>query len=283
MSISSKSLGTQKKPTKVILASSEHGKLYQFSIENKTWSKLGITVGGKVLNIFEINNIFYVVGSQGITTMSPDKQYYKVPTDRIFFTASKVKGLILLFEHNGNNCLFDPINKKWSETIIRTKRSGFSAVEFLDKVWIVGGYERDCNKILNTTEVYDPVTKTMTLSQVEMVQARRWHKVIVYNDKMFVFGGFGVNGALNSVEMYSPETEKFVLMAPMRILRYEFGCCRVGNLVYVIGGSDNINQSLKSVEIYNLDTDTWTEEKEFPAAALIVYSCAVNKKLYNIN
>ena len=274
MSISSKSLGTQKKPTKVILASSERGTLYQFSIENKTWSKLGITVGRKVLNIFEINNTCYFVGCEGITTMPSGKQYYKFPWN--FFTASKVKGLILLFERYGNNIFFDTINKKWGETIIRTKRSGFSVVEFLGKVWIVGGCERGRGKILNTTEVFDPVTLTMTLSQVEMVQARCWHKVIVYNDKMFVFGGFSLNGALNSVEMYSPETNTFVMMAPMRIPRYEFGCCRVGNLVYVIGGRNNLKQNLKSVEIYNLETDTWTEGKDFPVAAFNVHSCAVN-------
>merc|ERR1719376_205249 len=41
LSTSSKSLDTQQQPKKVILASSEYGTLYQFSIENKTWSKLG--------------------------------------------------------------------------------------------------------------------------------------------------------------------------------------------------------------------------------------------------
>ena len=191
--------------------------------------------------------------------------------------ACKFKDHILLFERNGSGNLFDPINNKLSGTIIRTKRVSFSAVEFLDKVWIVGGYDCNSNTILNTTEVYDPVTKTMTLSQVEMVQARWGHKVIVYNNKMFVFGGFcgfGWNGALNSVEMYSPETNKFVMMAPMRIARRSFGCCRVENFVYVIGGCNS--GKLKSVEIYNLDTDTWTEGKELPVTGFNIHACAVN-------
>merc|ERR1719376_1912225 len=42
LSISRKNLGTQKKPTKAILASSRDNNFYQFSIENKTWSKLDI-------------------------------------------------------------------------------------------------------------------------------------------------------------------------------------------------------------------------------------------------
>ena len=208
--------------------------------------------------------------------MSFDKQYHKFPFNETFFMAYKFEDQILLFKRNGDGNLFDPINNKLSETIIRTKREHFSAVEFLDKVWIVGGYERDCNKTLNTTEFYDPVTKTMTLSQVEMVQSRSGHKVIVYDNKMFVFGGFGVNDVLNSVEMYSPETEKFVVMAPMRLARHGFGCCRVGNLVYVIGGFTSLFLGLKSVEIYNLDTDTWTEGKELPAAPGNIHSCAVN-------
>ena len=45
-------------------------------------------------------------------------------------------------------------------------------------------------------------------STLKMVQTSKNHKVIVYNDKLFVFGGFGKSKVtpLNTVEMYSFET-----------------------------------------------------------------------------
>ena len=46
-----------------------------------------------------------------------------------------------------------------------------------------------------------------------MNEVRYNHSVIVYNKKLFVFGGYGKDGHLNSVEMFSPETNTFVMMA----------------------------------------------------------------------
>ena len=132
-------------------------------------------------------------------------------------------------------------------------------------------------KTLNTVEIYDPVRKTTPLSQIKMQQARRNHKVIVYKDKLFVFGGF-CNGYLNTVEMYSPDTNKFISMAPMKIARSLFACCRVGNLVYCFGGVTDYGRT-NSVEIYNLDTNAWSEGKNFPVAKSFLHACAVNKKL----
>ena len=115
-----------------------------------------------------------------------------------------------------------------------------------------------------------------------MNEARSSHKVIVYNDKLFVFGGFGKDGPLNSVEMFSPETKKFVMMAPMKVARYDFGCSKVGNLVYVIGGMGMIRYvplRTEPVEIYNMDNNTWTDGADFPVAAYDLQACAVNNKL----
>ena len=112
-----------------------------------------------------------------------------------------------------------------------------------------------------------------------MVKARSNSKVIVYEGKLFVFGGIGYNDKLlNSVEMYFTNANKFVLIAPMKTACYDFACCRVGNHVYVIGGWTTGSIALKSVEIYNIDTDILTDGDDLPEAPYDLHACAVNNK-----
>ena len=184
---------------------------------------------------------------------------------------------------------FNTINKQWSDVNVKTNRKDFDVVHYLNQVWIVGGLGRDDDGhgkyiMFNTIQTYDLVNKTTSLSPVKMVQARKGHKVIVYKNKLFVFGGY-CNKCLNSVEMYSPNTKKFIMMAPMKIARSSFACCRVGNLVYVIGGLTDFGFTsfetdiVTFVEIYNLDTNTWTRGENFPVTKPFLHACAVNNKL----
>ena len=121
-----------------------------------------------------------------------------------------------------------------------------------------------------------------------MNEARYRHKAIVYNKKLFVFGGCGRDGVLNSIEMCSPFTNQFVTMAPMKSARTDFGCCVVGNLVYVIGGlidasdqfdEDDLFHPTNTMEIYNLDTNTWNCRVYLPFATDGLHACAVDDKL----
>ena len=52
------------------------------------------------------------------------------------------------------------------------------------KLDIDGNYETT-----NTTQVYDPNNNYVSISPAKLIQARRSQKVIVYNDKLFVFKG----------------------------------------------------------------------------------------------
>jgi len=240
---------------------------------------------GRIYGIHEINNVCYVVGKNGISTLN--NTFFKFPSDidNAYCTSCQVKNNILVIlkslyiDDYIESKLFDPINKQWSDVSIKTNRVYFDIVHYLSKVWIVGGREHT-NEALDTIQIYDAVNKTTSLSPVKMIQARRNHKVIVYNNNLFVFGGYGTNHvSLKTVEMYSPVTNKFVMMAPMKIARHSFGCCRVGNLVYCIGGLTVGGRSTSSVEVYNLDTNEWCVVENFPVAEYDLHACAVNNKL----
>ena len=241
--------------------------------------------------MFEINNVLYFVGQKGISTLNDE--VHKFPSNKEYGWCSTCRVGDNIFvvskyyddDNKVESSLFNPINKQWSDANIKIKRKKIALVYFLNKVWIIGGYKRDddgTRKKLNTVEVYDPVTKYQVLAPIKMNEARSSHKVIVYKNDLFVFGGHGNDGYLNSVEMYSPGSYKFVTMAPMKTARCGFACCRVGNLVYVVGGYSDGGQT-NSVEIYNLDTNTWVDGGDISDAAndhfAAVYACAVNDKL----
>ena len=269
-------------------------------LDEKRWIKLikyPHSVGWEgASGIFEINNICYVVGTKGILTLNNDftclNEFYKFPSDKEYANACCAtcqvgnEIFVAYYEKYVNDDaeikLFDTINKQWIDAKIKTKRKLFAVAYYLNKVWIIGGYERLDDrkwKGLNTVEVYDPVAKNQVLLPIKMNEddvIRSSHSVIVYKNKLFVFGEYG-RYVLNGVEMFSPENPKFVMMAPMKIAREDFAFCRVGNLVYFIGGWTRDGKT-NSVEIYDLDSNTWTDGADFPIAQWDSCACAVNNK-----
>ena len=265
----------------IVITGKCYNKNYQYLLDEKRWIKLNKfpqTVGW-IRGMFEINNVFYVVGEKGISTLNND--FVKFPTNKEYnwCATCRVGNSILVVRYydgvDGESKLFNPINKQWSD--IRIKRRDFDVVYYLNKVYIVGG---GCGRqVFNSIIIFDPVTNSQVSSPIKMIQARKRHKVIVYKKKLFVFGGRGYEGQLNSVEMFSPETNKFVKMTTMTIARSDCACCRVGNLVYVVGGINSGGGNTKSVLIYNLDSNTWTYGVDLPVAEWNLYACAVNNKL----
>ena len=254
-------------------------------LDEKRWVKLNKfpQSAGSIYGNFEINDVLYVVGSKGISTLN--NEVYKFPSNNEYewCTTCRVGNNIFVFckEFDDNDIesrLFDPIHRKWSNLDICIKRFGFDVVYYLNKVYIVGGWDeitQPCNSII----IYDPDTEAQTLSPINMNEGRCGHSVIVCNQKLFVFGGIGKdNVLLNSVEMYSAYTNKFVMMAPMNIARFRFGCCRVGHLVYVICGWSQVLYRTNSVEIYNFDNNTWTDGVDLPDDIWYLHAFAVNNK-----
>ena len=263
--------------------------IYQYLLDCEKWVKLNKFPKSidKICGVFEINDVFYVVSNKGILALN---NFFKFPSNKHYAwcTSCQIGNNILLICMNlceyVESKLFDPVNKQWSDVSIKTERKGFDAVEFLNQIWIVGGLGHDDDdenyEYLNSVQIYDPVNKFTYLSPVKMVQRRYHHKVIVYKDSLFVFGGCDdYDKPLNSVEMYSPKTNKFVTMAPMKVARSNFACCRVGNLVYCVGGW-NSGGFTNYVEVYNLDTNQWCNGKNFPVvSASNLHACAVSNKL----
>ena len=277
----------------IVVVSAKYECSYQYLLDDKKWVRINKypQLVGDICGIYEINNKIYVVDKKGISTL--DNEFYKLHqsytnSDEVYgFCASCQTGNnILVYQNYSDYPAFEckMLDLKNQEVVdCNLKRSNnystyFAIVHYFNQFWIIGGMEdNDENggifEPVNKIQIYDPVSKTTSLSSVKMIQARRDQRAIVYKDKLFVFGGKHNMGVLNSVEMYSPETNKFKMMAPMKYARSNFACCRVENLVYVISGSYKFP---KSMEVYNLDTNVWTDGVDSPGFKLNLYACAVN-------
>ena len=264
---------------------------YQYLLDDKKWVRINKypQLVGDICGIYEINNKVYVVDAKGISTL--DNEFYKLPMGYDYCLCfSCLAGdniLVSLKFHEEPFCkLLDTKNKTvvdFNFQIIRQQKTSYFAVAYYsNQFWIIGGREPNydneyiCPEPVKTIQIYDPISNTTSLSPLKMVQARSDHQVVVYNDKLFVFGGKDKeHNSLNSVEMYCSKTNNFIMMAPMKHARYRFACCRVGNLVYAIGGSYKFP---KSMEVYNLDTNVWTDGVDSPGydCHQHVYACAVD-------
>ncbi|GBP74226.1 Kelch-like protein 17 [Eumeta japonica] len=137
------------------------------------------------------------------------------------------------------------------------------------RLYAVGGYMYNLNyeETLSTGEVYDPthldklsrhvaITKKIPIvyerdaSSLEellgetnkwspmaaMDEAREGMGVVVFNEKLYVFGGDGAYGELSSIEAYDPEADKWTPAGDMPHALYNMSIVTHRGAIYIAGG-----------------------------------------------
>jgi N-acetylneuraminic acid mutarotase len=103
--------------------------------------------------------------------------------------------------------VYDPTSGIWTATgILNIPRSDHTATLLPDgKVMVAGGYGGiDGSDYLASAELYDPVSKTWSVTG-SLAVARRYHSAtLLLNGKIFVWGGTGSSGLLRDGELYDP-------------------------------------------------------------------------------
>ena len=99
-----------------------------------------------IRGILEINNVCYVIGNKGISTLN--NEVYKFPSNKSYGLCAtcRVGDNILVvrrnfFYNHVKSKLFNTINKQLTDVDIIIKREGFAVVYYLNKVFIVGGWD----------------------------------------------------------------------------------------------------------------------------------------------
>jgi N-acetylneuraminic acid mutarotase len=119
---------------------------------------------------------------------------------------------------------------------------------------VAGGYN---GPVLDSAEVYDPVTKTWSVA-TPMAAARESHTATVLaNGTVLVAGGVGNSGYLSSAELYDPTSDTWSAAAPMITARESHTATALATgTVLVVGGYNGT--FLSSAELYDPATNTWS-------------------------
>ena len=151
---------------------------------------------------------------------------------------------------------------KWTCTSLppmRQKRFLHAAVKLDDSRFLVIGGKNEQDH-LACTELYDSRTNTWT-DWPELNQVRSGHAAVLYNNTIYVFGGYNNKDYLVSIEClhFAGKNSKWTLLnAKLSCKRSGCAAVVVGPLIYIMGGYES-RSDWASVDI--LDTTTGTIRK----------------------
>lgn len=128
-----------------------------------------------------------------------------------------------------------------------------------------GGSAEPSEPILCQKEQWDTAS--------DMPHQRGEHAGLVYQGKMYLFGGVGLNGTShrkgpNEVDVYDPTKNEWSTVTTMPETRNHFtvGNSLYGNEVWITGGKldGTASQGTQRVDVYNLDTNEWRRGPDLP-------------------
>ena len=132
----------------IVVANAYNDHNYQYLLDEKKWVKIKkfSESVGIIFGIHEINNVFYVIGAKGISTLN--NEFYEFPPDNCYSwrQSYKIGNNILIFRTQQtldlkffDFMLFDSVNKQLIDVDIKVKRIFFDVVYYLNQLWIIGG------------------------------------------------------------------------------------------------------------------------------------------------
>lgn len=184
---------------------------------------------------------------------------------RAGFTAESVNGFIYAMagaystSKNITNYIekYNPSTNSWDGAGAVTEpktRIYYKSAVVKQKIYILGGTLWNGGAWLDTIEVYDPATMTLTTKKP---------MPIIYNALTFTLasdgtiiyrvGGLAPNASLpeKTVDAYDPATDTWTALPDMSVARFRPGAVVVNGVLYVFGGATGSgNNFLASVEAY---------------------------------
>lgn len=138
------------------------------------------------------------------------------------------------------------------------------------KLYAFGGSTGPFSGAVTSAAAFDPATGAWT-SLPPMAVARGGATAKVLNDRIYVVGGMGSDGAsLASMEVFNPTTSAWSSGPPMSTRRDNPGSAVLDGKLYVFGGrtrnsdGSTTNGTLNTVEMFDLATGTWVARAQMP-------------------
>lgn len=187
--------------------------------------------------------------------------------------------------------VYNPLTDMWEiKSSILIQRSEAVAATVKDKIYITGGFSGgplSYYEIYNVTEVYDPLTNTLS-TKAPIPTAVRGASIAVSDNKIFVFGGVTHEDyACNLTQIYNPESDSWSLGSQIPTgASYACAGATSGKLaprrIYIFGGSTEPNISLNLTQIYDPEKDSWSKGAPMNNGRLGLAVAVIDDLLYTL-
>ena len=180
---------------------------------------------------------------------------------------------------------------------MKRKRYSHSCIYLQNEIYCIGGYGYNNDKTNNSSskiislkscEKYDIKNKEWKNIK-DLNSARACFGKCIYNNNIFVFGGYDNKNILSSIEKYEPITDIWItyhIKLPIKIA--ELGVINLNNkYIFLLGGVDENNNLLDNVYIGRLDHNiinySWKEGPKLICPRKIRNNCFyLNNYIYVI-
>jgi hypothetical protein len=176
--------------------------------------------------------------------------------------------------------IFDTDNLTWkrsNEKLIPRRYLNAEYVPALNKLFIFNGefsnnktYNLQANlyaaksrkKFTDIMEIVDLNSNKVTTS-ISNPHAVRYAGSAVWENKIYVFGGWDPRGYSNMLYVYDPLKDEWTRLADMPEARQTKGVI-VDGILYTFGGSDNDISNYNTIHAYNIKENKWSLVGELP-------------------
>ncbi|KYR01769.1 Ras guanine nucleotide exchange factor [Tieghemostelium lacteum] len=188
------------------------------------------------------------------------------PTSSLNSSSSSPTTESLLYTEEGNQ---DPFTKNGniylglkSTTGGEIGHSGHTCVSSEDTLYFFGGQLQD-GTFTNDFYSYQFSTRTWTiLPSPSIISARSQHSAIVYNNSMYIFGGYSTTGLKNDIQVFSFESQtwsELTIEGTVKpTVRYGHSAIIDRTSMIVFGGTVDGGQTSNEIYSFNLESKNWS-------------------------
>ncbi|MBK9249152.1 MAG: T9SS type A sorting domain-containing protein [Ignavibacteria bacterium] len=170
-------------------------------------------------------------------------------------TSESIEGKIYVIGGADSNAVisctldvFDIAKNEWSTPTtsgVFTPRYALSSVVFNGKIYVIGGGGSTVGNWGNVTEVlevFDPATNQWsTPTTIGTFSPRRGAATVVFNNKIYLLGGFDGSKYTTKVDVFDPVTNQWTspTISGKQIGRSGISASVIGGYIYIFGGNAN--------------------------------------------
>ena len=230
-------------------------------------------------SIISLNNKIYIVGGKnGKTFLASCEKYdpitgnwsqiapLNIPRSNILLTVNEEKIYAISGDQENkkfNVCeVYCHVENTWKVLgSLNRPRLAAAAVSYFGSVWVLGGSYNleiyDQIEVLDLESKLDLDSETWKTCPIKLNRKRCRHCAIVYNEKLFIIGGYDGKSFLDNFEVFNQTTKQFteIIKITLKVPRSRLSCCISSNRIYIFGGFDHKGNALKSSEFYEEGVD----------------------------